>query len=89
MTVADSLLTFSFAALLLTLTTGLDTALILRTACAEGGRKAIHTAPGTDAGCFICFASGILKRSGVIKVMDMATGGLFLCFAAKLALSTR
>ena len=35
------------------------------------------------------FASGILKRSGVIKVMDRATGGLFLCFAAKLALSTR
>ena len=206
MTVADSLLTFSFAALLLTLTPGLDTALILRTACAEGGRKAIHTALGIDAGCFIwgalvalglgalqavselaytvlkiCgaaylswlglqllvrprssfglsdgnhashgnwfmrgmmgnvlnpkmgifyvsflpqfipaghspllwtfllvsihvtigtiwsvtlilsthFASGILKRSGVIKVMDRATGGLFLCFAAKLALSTR
>ncbi|VTN09095.1 Uncharacterised protein [Raoultella terrigena] len=36
MSVTDSLLAFSFAALLLTLTPGLDTALILRTSAAEG-----------------------------------------------------
>ncbi|MGY6030582.1 LysE family translocator [Phytobacter sp. AG2a] len=206
MSVTDSLLAFSFAALLLTLTPGLDTALILRTACAEGGKKAFQAALGIDVGCFIwgalvalglgallavselaytvlkvCgaawlswlglqllmrprssfsqgdgdiagqgnwfvrgmmgnvlnpkmgifyvsflpqfipaghspliwtfilvsihvaigtiwsgtlilsthFASAILKKSSVIKVMDRATGGLFLCFAAKLALSTR
>jgi threonine/homoserine/homoserine lactone efflux protein len=40
MIVYDSLLAFSLAAMLLTLTPGLDTALILRTACAEGGKKA-------------------------------------------------
>lgn len=39
MSVADSLLAYSFAALLLTLTPGLDTALILRTATVEGGKK--------------------------------------------------
>jgi len=39
MSVTDSLLAFSLAALLLTLTPGLDTALILRTACAEGGKR--------------------------------------------------
>lgn len=41
MSVADSLFAFSFAALLLTLTPGLDTALILRTATAEGGKRAL------------------------------------------------
>jgi len=35
------------------------------------------------------FASGILKRPRVISGMDRATGGLFLCFAAKLAFSSR
>lgn len=53
MSVADSLLTFSFAALLLTLTPGLDTALILRTSTAEGGKKAFQAALGIDTGCFI------------------------------------
>jgi len=169
MSVTDSLLAFSLAALLLTLTPGLDTALILRTACAEGGKKAFQAALGIDAGCFvwgalvalglgalmavstlaytvlkICgaaylcwlglqllmrprtsfsqnaddtaahgnwfvkgihvligtlwsvsliisthFASAILKRPRVISAMDRATGGLFLCFAARLAFSSR
>lgn len=39
MSVADSLLAYSFAALLLTLTPGLDTALILRTSTVEGGKR--------------------------------------------------
>lgn len=38
MTVNDCLFAFTLAALLLTLTPGLDTALILRPACAEGGK---------------------------------------------------
>ncbi|MCW2258443.1 threonine/homoserine/homoserine lactone efflux protein [Providencia alcalifaciens] len=48
MSVADSLLAYSFAALLLTLTQGLDTALILRTTAVEGGRKTFHLALGID-----------------------------------------
>lgn len=36
MSVMDALLAFSFAAVLLTLTPGLDTALVLRTATVEG-----------------------------------------------------
>ncbi|HGH3378805.1 TPA: LysE family translocator, partial [Enterobacter ludwigii] len=35
------------------------------------------------------FASAVLKKSRVVRMMDRATGGLFLCFAAKLAISTR
>ena len=53
MSVADSLFAFSFAALLLTLTPGLDTALILRTATAEGRKRAFQAALGIDTGCFI------------------------------------
>lgn len=53
MSVADSLLAYSFAALLLTLTPGLDTALILRTSTVEGGKKAFQAALGIDTGCFI------------------------------------
>ena len=53
MTVADSLLAFTFAATLLTLTPGLDTALILRTAAADGRRRAFHAALGIDLGCFV------------------------------------
>lgn len=37
----------------------------------------------------IYFMSAVLKKSRVVQVMDRATGGLFLCFAAKLAMSTR
>ncbi len=50
MLVTDSLLAYTLAATLLTLTPGLDTALILRTATAEGGRKALHAALGIDLG---------------------------------------
>lgn len=46
MPVTDSLLAYILAATLLTLTPGLDTALILRTATVEGGRKAFHAALG-------------------------------------------
>ncbi len=53
MPVADSLVADSLAALLLTLTAGLDTALILRTATVEGGKKALQAAIGIDTGCFI------------------------------------
>ncbi len=39
MTVTDALLAYTLAATLLTLTPGLDTALILRTAAADGSKK--------------------------------------------------
>lgn len=46
MSATDTLLAYSLAALLLTLTPGLDTALILRTAAAEGGKKAFQAGLG-------------------------------------------
>lgn len=85
MTVNDSLLAFSLAALLLTLTPGLDTALILRTACAEGGKKAFYTALGIDAGCFIWGALVALGLGALLAVSEMAYTVLKICGAAYLS----
>ncbi|KDA94232.1 lysine transporter LysE [Pantoea agglomerans Eh318] len=53
----------------------------------------IHVAIGTIWSVTLIlsthFASAVLKKSRVVRVMDRATGGLFLCFAAKLAISTK
>lgn len=85
MTVNDSLLAFSLAALLLTLTPGLDTALILRTACAESGKKAFQAALGIDAGCFIWGALVALGLGAVLAVSEMAYTVLKVCGAAYLS----
>jgi len=53
MTLTDSLVSYTFAITLLTLTPGLDTALILRTAASEGSKKAFQAAMGVNAGCMI------------------------------------
>ena len=84
MSVTDSLLAFSLAALLLTLTPGLDTALILRTACAEGGKKAFQAALGIDAGCFIWGALVALGLGALMAVSALAYTVLKICGAAYL-----
>ena len=85
MTVNDSLFAFSLAALLLTLTPGLDTALILRTACAEGGKKAFHAALGIDAGCFVWGGLVALGLSALLAVSEMAYTVLKVCGAVYLS----
>ena len=84
MSVTDSLLAFSFAALLLTLTPGLDTALILRTACAEGGKKAFHAALGIDTGCYIWGALVALGLGALLAYSELAYTLLKFCGAAYL-----
>ncbi|MGC0876407.1 LysE family translocator [Pantoea agglomerans] len=85
MTVNDSLFAFSLAALLLTLTPGLDTALILRTACAEGGKKAFHAALVIDAGCFVWGALVALGLGALLAVSEMAYTVLKVCGAVYLS----
>jgi len=51
MTPVAALLAFTAAAALLTVTPGLDTALVLRTAAAEGPRRAMLAAAGIALGC--------------------------------------
>ena len=72
MLVTDSLLAYTLAATLLTLTPGLDTALILRTATAEGGRKALHAALGIDLGCFIWGAVVAFGLGALLAVSEFA-----------------
>ncbi|TNV22998.1 LysE family translocator [Buttiauxella sp. B2] len=84
MSVTDSLLAFSFAALLLTLTPGLDTALILRTATVEGGKKAFHAALGIDSGCFIWGALVAFGLGALLAASELAYDILKWCGAAYL-----
>ncbi len=53
MTIAQSLIAFLAAASLLTLTPGLDTAMVLRTATVEGRRPAALAAIGIGLGCLV------------------------------------
>lgn len=86
MPVTDSLLAYILAATLLTLTPGLDTALVLRTATVEGGRKAFHAALGIDMGCFIwgalvAFGLGaLLAVSGFAYTLLKWCGAAYLCW---------
>lgn len=85
MLVTDSLLAYTLAATLLTLTPGLDTALILRTATAEGGRKALHAALGIDLGCFIWGALVAFGLGALLAVSELAYTLLKWCGAGYLA----
>ena len=49
----QAIASFSLAAGMLTITPGLDTALILRTAAVKNGRQAFLIALGTSTGCFL------------------------------------
>lgn len=86
MSVTDSLLAYAFAALLLTLTPGLDTALILRTATAEGGKKAFQAAVGINTGCFIWGALVAFGLGALLAASEAAysilkwCGALYLCW---------
>ncbi len=84
MSVTDALLAFTLAATLLTLTPGLDTALILRTAAAEGGKKAFHAALGIDVGCFVWGALVAFGLGALLAVSEFAYTLLKWCGAAYL-----
>jgi threonine/homoserine/homoserine lactone efflux protein len=58
----QSLIAFTLAAALLTVTPGLDTALVLRTAAAEGSRRALAAALGI---CLGCLAWGLVVALGL------------------------
>ena len=58
----QSLIAFTLAAALMTVTPGLDTALVLRTAAGEGARRAVYAGLGI---CLGCLAWGAVVATGL------------------------
>ena len=72
MTVEQALLSFTFAAGLLTITPGLDTALVLRTAAVEGGKQALLAGIGICSGCLLWGAAASFGLSALLAVSSFA-----------------
>ena len=72
MTVLQALLAFSVAAALLTITPGLDTALVLRTAAVEGGRRAALAGLGIVTGCLAWGAAVALGLGALLEASTLA-----------------
>lgn len=85
MSITENLLAFTFAATLLTLTPGLDTALVLRTATVEGKQQALRAALGINAGCLLWGAAVAFGLGALIAVSELAFNLLKYCGAAYLA----
>ncbi|MCB8874056.1 LysE family translocator [Acidisoma silvae] len=96
MTLASDLLTFTLAASLLTITPGLDTALVLRTLAANGPAQAFKAACGVALGCL---AWGLIVAAGLGALLAASrlaydalrwVGAVYLFYlGAKLILSPR
>ena len=72
MTVIQALLAFSVAAALLTITPGLDTALVLRTAAVEGPKRAVLAAVGIVTGCLAWGAAVALGLGVLLEASTLA-----------------
>ena len=72
MTVLQALLAFSAAAALLTVTPGLDTALVLRTAAVEGPKRAALAGLGIIAGCLVWGAAVALGLAALLDASRFA-----------------
>jgi threonine/homoserine/homoserine lactone efflux protein len=83
---AQSLIAFTLAAGLLTVTPGLDTALVLRTAAVESGRRALAAALGICLGCLVWGLVVALGLGILLKASELAytilrwAGALYLFY---------
>ena len=84
MTATAALLAFTLAAAILTITPGLDTALVLRTAAVEGGRRALMAGLGICAGCLLWGAIAAFGLGSLLAVSTLAYDTLRICAAAYL-----
>ena len=84
MTIAQALVAYLVAAGLLTLTPGLDTALILRTAAVEGPRRGALAAVGITGGCLIWGAAVALGLGALLAASSLAFSVLTWAGAAYL-----
>jgi len=72
MTVVQALTAYMVAAGLLTLTPGLDTALVLRTAAVEGPKRAAFAALGINIGCLIWGGAVALGLGALLAASTLA-----------------
>jgi threonine/homoserine/homoserine lactone efflux protein len=72
MTTDQALIAFTIAAGLLTITPGLDTALILRTAAAEGWRRALAVSIGIGLGCLVWGAAASFGAGALLVASHTA-----------------
>lgn len=84
MTVAQALIAFAVAAGLLTLTPGLDTALVLRAAAVEGPKRAALAAVGIGIGCLAWGAAAALGLAALLQASALAFTALKWAGAAYL-----
>jgi len=71
-TVTQSLVAYSLAAGLLTITPGLDTALVLRTAAIEGARNAALAGLGIVTGCLVWGSAVALGLGALLAASELA-----------------
>ncbi|AJE47110.1 LysE family translocator [Celeribacter indicus] len=84
MDIPTALLSFSIAAALLTITPGLDTALVLRTAAVEGPRRAMLAGAGVVTGVLAWGLITALGLGAILAVSDLAYRAIRLAGAAYL-----
>jgi threonine/homoserine/homoserine lactone efflux protein len=72
MTTEQALLSFTLTAGLLTITPGLDTALVLRTAAVEGGKRAMLAGIGICLGCLLWGAAASFGLNALLAVSGFA-----------------
>lgn len=76
MDVTSALTSFALVAAVLTITPGLDTALVLRSALTQGRRHAVATAGGVISGAFVWGAAASVGISALLAASHLAYTGL-------------
>jgi threonine/homoserine/homoserine lactone efflux protein len=84
MTTSHALIAFTIAAALLTITPGLDTALVLRTSAVEGPRHAILAAAGINCGLYLWALAVSVGLGALLTVSHVAYDVLRVAGAAYL-----
>lgn len=85
MTTLSALLAFTAAATILTITPGVDTAMVLRAATAGGPRAGIAAGLGISLGCLLWGAAVSLGLAGMLAAAPLAFAALKWAGAAYLA----
>lgn len=85
MTIIGALGAFTVAAGLLTITPGLDTAMVLRTAAAEGPKRAVMAAAGISLGCLVWGVAAAFGLGVLLTASKTAYAALKWAGAAYLA----